>query len=270
MTTYNISPKQQLSLDLIHHEANGAVIDQRPMDGYINATALCIAGGKKWSHYWGNTATQAFIAELEADAGIPASVLVQSTKGGVLQGTWVHPLVAIHLGQWVSAKFAVMVSKWVSTYLGAGIPAPAPTRLPVHLERYMANDSSVPPGHFSVLQETGVGLFGPLHKLGFDIPKGWVPDISVGKMFCQWLRTNLGVDPDTFPKYAHDYLDGRAVIYANAYPDEYLAQYRTWFRTVWLPVQGPKYFKSKDPASLAYLNRLPALAAPVPRPKLGT
>lgn len=268
MPIYSNIPKQQLDLDLIHHEANGSVIDQRPKDGYINATALCIAGGKKWSHYWGNATTQAFIAELESDAGIPASVLVQSTKGGALQGTWVHPLVAIHLGQWVSAKFAVMVSRWVSTYLSGGEVQAAPKALPVHLERYMANDNKVPPGYFSILQETGIGLFGPLHKLGFDIPKGWVPDISVGKLFCQWLRTALGVDPDAFPKYAHDYLDGRPIVYANAYPDQYLAQYRTWFRTIWLPVHGSQYFKKKDPTSLTYLNKMPALAAPAAAKKL--
>lgn len=254
-------PTQQMNLDLIHHEANGSVIDQRPDDGYINATALCAAGGKKWSHYWTNVATQEFIAELSSDAGIPASVLVQSTKGGFIQGTWVHPLVAINLGQWVSAKFAVMVSRWVSGYLsGSGKPKSA--ELPIHLQRYMANDNKVPAGHFSILQETGIGLFGPLHLLGFDIPKGWVPDISVGKLFCTWLRKNHGVNPDQFPKYSHDYLDGRPVVFPNAYPDEYLAMYRTWFRTVWLPENGRNYFKGKDPKSVPFLDKMPALAAP--------
>lgn len=256
-------PTQQLSLDLIHHEANGSVIDQRPDDGYINATALCAAGGKKWSHYWTNVATQSFITELASDAGIPASVLVQSTKGGQVQGTWVHPLVAIHLGQWVSAKFAVMVSRWVSGYL-SDLKASKPAALPVHLQRYMANDNKVPPGHFSILQETGISLFGPLHLLGFDIPSGWVPDISVGKLFCAWLRTNHGVDTDTLPSYPHDYLDGRPICYPNAYPDQYLAAYRTWFRTVWLTENGQKYFKNKDPSSINYLNKMPALAAPPP------
>lgn len=260
-------PSKQLSLDLIHHETNGSVIDQRASDGYINATALCAAAGKKWSHYWTNVATQDFITELSADAGIPASVLVQSTKGGVIQGTWVHPLVAINLGQWVSAKFAVMVSRWVAGYLDIK-KAPQTTQLPAHLQRYMANDNKVPPGHFSILQETGIGLFGPLHLLGFDIPTGWVPDISVGKLFCTWLRAVHGVDTDSFPKYPHDYLDGRPIVYPNAYPDEYLAMYRTWFRTAWLPENGRKYFKGKDAKSLPYLNQMPALIAPASPLKL--
>jgi hypothetical protein len=140
--------------------------------------------------------------------------------------------------------------------------------LPPHLQRYIANENSVPPGHFSILQETGVSLIGPLHLLGFDIPSGWVPDISVGKLFCAHLRAEHGVDPDQFPKYEHDYLDGRAIIYANAYPDEYLAIYRRWFRTVWLPNHGTIYFKRKDPSSINFLQQMPALGGGGARKRL--
>jgi hypothetical protein len=129
------------------------------------------------------------------------------------------------------------------------------------LTRYIKNDANVPPGYFSILQETGLSLFGPLYNLGFEIPKGWVPDISVGRLWCAYLRDNFGVDTDALPTYKHDYLDGRLVD-PKLYPDEYLAEYRRWFRAVWLPVNGVKYFKQKDPNSLAYLDRLPALAGP--------
>jgi hypothetical protein len=257
-------PTHQLSLDLIHHQANGSVIDQRAADGYINATAMCNAVGKKISHYLENKSTIAFLEELSVDAGIPASILVQTIKGGntAFQGTWVHPQVAINMAMWLSPEFAVKVSKWIFEWMsGKGGPKAKPT-LPIHMQRYMANDSQVPSGHFSILQETGISLFGPLHILGFDIPKGWVPDISVGLKFCAWLRKVHGVNTDSFPKYAHDYLDGRPICYPNAYPDEYLAMYRTWFRTMWLPENGRNYFKTKDPHSLAYLNRMPALSGP--------
>lgn len=258
-------PKQQLELNLIHHQANGSVIDQRAADGYINATAMCKAAGKQWGHYWEKESAQAFIDELSADIGQPISILVQSVKGGVIQGTWIHPQVAIHLAQWLSPKFAVQVSKWVYDWLsGKGALTPsAPAALPIHMRRYMANDAKVPLGHFSILQETGISLFGPLHLVGFDVPKGWVPDISVGKLFCSWLRREHRIDTDSFPSYPHDYLDGRPICHPNAYPDEYLAMFRRWFRTVWLPENGRKYFRTKDPKSLAFLNLIPALAAPV-------
>jgi hypothetical protein len=193
------------------------------------------------------------------------SNLVQVTRGraaGGGYGTWVHPQVAIHLAQWLSAKFAVQVSRWIYEWMsGKGVPG-ATGRLPVHLERWVANDSRIPTGFFSTLQETGLNLFGPLHNLGFDIPADWVPDISVGRTFCSWLRSARQLDTDALPTYRHVYSDGREVD-AKLFPDTLLADFRFWFRTVWLPVHGAKYFGSKDPQSLAFLDRHPALAAPM-------
>lgn len=259
----------QYSLALIKHEVNNSVIDQRFGDGYINATALCQAADREWAHYYSTKQTKEFLAELSNDLGIPMSEVTQSVRGGSgPQGTWVHPQVAIHLAQWLSPKFAVQVSKWVYDWIsGKGAPK-APAELPAHINRYIQNDAKVPPGYFSVLQETGINLFGPLHNVGFEVPKGWVPDISVGRLFCAWLRDEHGVDTDSLPTYPHDYLDGRQIVFPKAYPDEYLAEFRRWFRTIWLPVHGVKYFKQKDPDSLVYLDRLPALAAPKTPPSI--
>src|SRR5689334_12214916 len=101
---------KQQRLALIPHEVRGGrVVQQRRNDGYINATAMCEAVGKLFGHYRANKTTDAFLAALASDIGIPISELVQSVKGGdpVLQGTWVHPKVAIHLAQWLSPEFAV-------------------------------------------------------------------------------------------------------------------------------------------------------------------
>ncbi len=259
----------QLSLTLIHREANGSVIDQRSADGYINATALCKAAGKLWSDYRRNNATVEFLQALEADMGIPISTLIHSAKGGdpKLQGTWVHPQVAIHLAQWLSATFAVKVSKWVHDWLSGKQIHVKPSALPVHLQRYLNNDGRVPTGYFSVLQETGLNLFGPLHNVGFEIPAGWTPDISVGKLFCKWLRDERGIDTDALPTYIHTYGDARKDVPAKLYPDNLLADFRRWFRTKWLPENGMSYFKKKDPSSLAYLGKLPALSGPAVPPK---
>lgn len=109
----------QLQLALIPHEEQGNLINQRLMDGYINATALCKASGKDFYDYSRLKVTQDFIAELSTETGIPGSALIQIVRGGVPehQGTWVHPQVAIHLGQWASPKFAVLVSKWVFDWM---------------------------------------------------------------------------------------------------------------------------------------------------------
>lgn len=259
-------PLHQFNLPLIPHPVGDAIVEQRSSDGYINATALCAAAGKRWHNYVRNETSGQFLRALEAKTRIRVIELIQevrSTSGA--PSTWVHPKVAIHLAQWLSADFAVQVSEWVYDWMsGKGTPGTSAT-LPVHLQRWVVNDSSVPPGYFSVLSETGLNLFGPLHNVGFDIPAQWVPDISVGKLFCSWLREVKGCDTDELPVYSHTYTDGR-VVEAKLYPDEFLADFRFWFRTVWLPEHGVRYFKSKDRNSVRYLQQHPALANPMAVP----
>jgi hypothetical protein len=92
---------------------------QRKSDGFVNATALCGAGGKLWADYSRLGSTAAFVTELSAVMGIPITEVVQVREGGAPaeQGTWVHPDVAIHLAQWCSPRFAVHVSRWVRELL---------------------------------------------------------------------------------------------------------------------------------------------------------
>lgn len=257
--------QHQYSLTLIQHQVNNSIIEQRASDGYINATALCKAAGKEWGGYKRNDRTARFFDALCSDMQICMSELIQEVRGGTpsQQGTWVHPKVAINLAMWLSPEFEVKVTNWVHEWMsGKGSPAFQEVSIPVHLNRYLANDSRVPPGYFSILQETALGLVGPLHMIGFDIPKGWVPDISVGKLFCKHLRQQHGIDTDSFDMYWHDYLDGRPEVLAKLYPESLLLIYRTWFREVWLPVNGVAYFKKKDINSLPFLDKLPALSAP--------
>ncbi len=256
-------PKQyQYQLSLIQHEANGSPVKQRRSDGYVNATELCEAAGKSYAAYEALPTTANYLAALSKHTRLPEPHLVQSIASYNGRSTvWVHPKVALHLGQWLSPEFAVQVSEWVYGWLGDGAK-PSKTSLPPHLQRYVTNDSKIEPGYFSILQETALSLFGPLNHAGFDIPKDWVPDISVGKAFCKWLRDIKGVDTESLPSYEHDYCDGRPLVDAKMYPDELLADFRRWFRTHWLPKYGVSYFKRKDPDSLAYLDRIPALAGP--------
>ena len=39
--------------------------------------------------------------------------LLDIKKGGVNQGSWIHPDLAIQLAQWISPKFVIQVSKWI-------------------------------------------------------------------------------------------------------------------------------------------------------------
>ena len=246
----------QISLPLIQYELEKEVIHQRVRDGYINATAMCKAAGKQFNDYWRLKTTPEFAEVLSAETGIPVTELIQSVRGGdpYLQGTWIHPRVAIHLAQWLSPKFAVAVSKWVMDWLSGKASG---GNLPYHLRRYMANLTNVPAGHFSMLNEMTLALIGPLEQMGYTMPDNMVPDISEGRMFSGWLREN-GYDPDGMPSYQHIYEDGR-VVPARAYPNLVLPSFRRHFTLVWMPERAISYLGQRDARAVQYIENLLAL-----------
>lgn len=190
-----------------------------------------------------------------SDMGIPISELYQSVKGGnpQLQGTWVHPQVAINLAQWASPKFAVLVSKWVFEWMSGNIPNVQ--SLPYHLQRYMINRAGIPPTHFSIFNEIVYNLIAPLEDHGYKLPDSMVPDISEGKMFAKWLRDEKGLEPNDFPKYMHTYPDGRSFP-AKLYPNFLLGEFRDHFHNVWLVKHSAKYFKERDNNALPHLRNM--------------
>lgn len=110
---------------LIVRTFNEVNIGQRPEDGYLNATAMCKAAGKKWNNYWRNDGVQEFLEALAASLKMPVArirvteqnqCLTYVQQGGCPeeQGTWVHPQVAYHLAQWCSPAFAVQVTEWIA------------------------------------------------------------------------------------------------------------------------------------------------------------
>ena len=244
----------QYELALIPHKVRGEIISQRAKDGYINATAMCKAANRHWGHYRENAATKSFLKELSAVIGIPITGLIESIQGGrpALQGTWVHPQVAIHLAQWLSPRFAVMVSQWVYDWMSGRSPGV----MPYHLRRYVVNNLNVPVGHFSILTELTQTLIGPMEAMGYTLPEHMWPDISEGRMFCQNLRDEHGVDTESLPTYIHVFEDGRAPVRAKAYPEDLLPAFRRHFRGEWLPKKAAEYFGKHDPRALEFLPRL--------------
>lgn len=243
-----------LALRMIPHNVDGSLIPQRMQDGYVNATAMCQSVNKLFGHYRALRSTQDFLDALSADIGIPISDLVISIKGGNHweQGTWVHPDVAINLGQWCSPKFAVAVSRWVREWASGDVKTKA--ELPYHLRRYLVNRTGIPHTHWSMLSELTYNLIAPLEDQGYELPPSMVPDISSGRMFCKWLKEK-GIDPNKFPTYPHAYEDGR-VFPAKLYPNELLADFRRYFHQEWIPKHSEKYFKSKDSKALPFLPKL--------------
>lgn len=133
--------------------------------------------------------------------------------------------------------------------------AAARARLPYHLRRYLANHDQVPFGYFSILQEITTKLIAPLEIQGYTLPDRMVPDISVGRVFSNWLRKVKGVDPDTFDTYDHSYEDGR-VVKARLYPLELLSDFVGQFQQDWLTNRAADYFKDRDETALPYLPKI--------------
>ena len=267
----------ELELPLIKHEEQGEVIYQRIQDGYVNATAMCKASNKKFNNWFRLPATKEFLNELSSEIGIPVThirateesrglqAIIFKIQGGVpeMQGTWVHPQVAINLGQWLSPKFAVRVSKWIVEWMTGNTPK---SSIPYHLRRYMENVKRIPSDYFSVLQEMTIVLIGPLEQQGYTLPSQIIPDISEGRMFYSWLQEQ-GVDAKSMPNYSHKYEDGREVE-ARMYPAKYLCAFREHVTNIWLPKRAKKYFTERDQTALPYLNTILQLNGPRERVKI--
>ncbi|PRG49761.1 KilA-N domain-containing protein [Burkholderia gladioli] len=257
--------QHQFSLELIQRNVNGGVIEQRASDGYINATQLCHIANKRWYNYLRNESSGQFLRALSTQTQIRVSELNQEVidNHGV-KSTWVHPQVAINLAQWLSPEFAVQVSQWIYDWMSGKAPTPVRTQLPYHLERHMKNLAKIPSTHFSILQEMSLTLLGPLEAHGYSLPERLVPDISQGRMFCDFLRKHSLADPSLLPTYQHEFPDGR-VVDAKLYPLELLGHFRKFIAETWMPKRAAAYFKDRDPHALPYLDRVLALPAPAPK-----
>lgn len=131
---------------------NGVAIQRRHADGFVNATAMCKANGKRWNNYARAERTVEYICALARQIGAEtpcaAAVarnratgihgLINVIQGGSpeLQGTWIHPRLAVDLARWISPAFAVWMDGWFLESLGVVQPPqpapqpPAPRRAP--------------------------------------------------------------------------------------------------------------------------------------------
>lgn len=120
---------------------HGTPIQRRSTDGWVNATAMCQAGGKRWNNYERGDRTQEYIAALrqalapetpcaavvaQNRATLPEVVEVRQGGAAHLQGTWVHPRLAVDLARWISPAFAVWMDGWFLETIAAA-PATTPT-----------------------------------------------------------------------------------------------------------------------------------------------
>ncbi|WP_290602800.1 KilA-N domain-containing protein [Anabaena sp. AL93] len=115
-------------LTVITHNINKSVVEQRKLDGYINATALTsaykLASGKRRdvSEWLSNKRTQESLKHLSSKTDIPVIELYQVFQGSPETGggTWIHPKLAVRFGIWLSDEFGYLVEEWVDQWLTSG------------------------------------------------------------------------------------------------------------------------------------------------------
>ncbi len=246
-----MSDPQQQSLVLIPHAYEGQIVRQRSGDGYVNATALCSAAGKLFGHYYENDKTTEFVQELSSDIGKPITALVQIVRGGnpALQGTWVHPQVAIHLAQWLSPRFAVQVTQWIYEWL-SGQLTPEQSAWQIFQERIALVYDSVPVGYFCVFKETA-DLYASMIAGGAPLGAKMILDLSIGIHWsAQWKENGFNDIYGERRTYPHNYpirypqaLSNPQT--ANCYPDAALPEFRRWMREQYLPNGFPAYLKTQ-------------------------
>lgn len=106
-----ITPKTSKG-QLVVHQDDGLSIQQRPSDGYVNGTAMAQAVGKRFYNYARRGRTKELCVELARTESIPVDSLIQSVQGGPphLQGSWVHPSLAVNLAMWCHVKLEALAT----------------------------------------------------------------------------------------------------------------------------------------------------------------
>jgi hypothetical protein len=84
------------------------------------------------------------------------------------------------------------------------------------------------------------------------------PDVSVGQIFSRWLKENHPGVCDNYSMYCHK--TPQTEFQARQYPNDMLPLYIEFLEECWLPEYAEPYFRSRDPAALAFLPKvLPAM-----------
>ena len=128
----------------VSRDVNGIQVEQRISDGFINATAMCVAHEKDANDWFTTQDTFDLFLALAQDLGIEVKTgeirdldisrlsatkyvkmfpgLVLSKRGSPATGggTWLHPDLAIQIAQWCSKPFAIQVSRWVREWMTTG------------------------------------------------------------------------------------------------------------------------------------------------------
>lgn len=192
-----------------------------------------------------------------ADSSIPAS----RTNPSIISESGLYNLVfqsrkpeAKQFRRWVTAEVLPQLRRTgVYSLTGRGIPS--------FVRRFNDNWDRVAAGHFSVISELFIRLYGRMEQVGYVLPdKGASgaeirPDNSVGRLFSDYLREH---HPEYIEKrtYYQHLLPTGMIIEAAQYPLELLPIFIDYVDRVWLHTRATKYLGDRDKRALEFLPKL--------------
>lgn len=144
------------------------------------------------------------------------------------------------------------------------------SKVPKFIRRFNDNWDRVDAGYFSVINELTSRLWGRLEMVGHIMadhaPDGKEnrPDVSVGRLFADWLKKHHPTVSSEFSYYIHKTEEWEGE--ARQYPMSLLHLFIEFVDTVWIPEHSERYFNTRDPAALPYLPKLLPSAS---KPKAG-
>lgn len=127
--------------------------------------------------------------------------------------------------------------------------------------RYNDNWDRTEKGHFSVISELFIRLYGRFERAGYQIPnkaftgKEIRPDTSVGLLFSTYLKANHPEMASMYKLYSHKFPSGLEVE-ARQYKNELLPIFIFFVDNHWMPNNAERYFQERDPVALDYLPKL--------------
>ena len=156
--------------------------------------------------------------------------------------------------KWITSEAIPQIRKTGNYSLtGQGVPN--------FVRRFNDNWDRVPPGHFSVISELFIRLYGRLEHAGYRIPdigqhgRQIRPDVSVGLLFSKWLKANHPEHAERRTTYSHLFPDGSSFD-AYAYHVETLPLFVNFVDSEWIPNNASKYFTGKDSKALPFLSKI--------------
>lgn len=122
--------------------------------------------------------------------------------------------------------------------------SPQPKLQHLYLARFklFTAHTHIPLDYFCIFEEI-LGMMSKLEIQGYHFPDNACPDISIGRCWNIWLRSE-GWDTDQFPYYDHHYPDQRGIQPAKIYPIDPLGSiFKPWLFQTYMQKQLPEYVK---------------------------